>query len=158
MKKIIAAALAASVLVPAAASAQSAQEVRNGQREVRHDRAEVQRHARNGDYRNANAARQELREDQRELREDWRDYRRSNQQAFRQGRYEAPRGYRYAPVRFGVNLRSGFYSSRYWIADPYRYRLPNAQAGTRWVRYGNDVLLVNVRSGRVLRVYSNFFY
>jgi Ni/Co efflux regulator RcnB len=44
------------------------------------------------------------------------------------------------------------------IADPYRYRLPRATGPNRWVRYGNDVLLVNGRTGRVVTVYNSFFY
>ena len=51
-----------------------------------------------------------------------------------------------------------FYGQRYWIADPYRYRLPRLNGPQRWVRYGNDVLLIDIRSGRVLSVYDGFFW
>jgi Ni/Co efflux regulator RcnB len=42
--------------------------------------------------------------------------------------------------------------------DYNRYRLPRPIANQRWVRYGNDVVLVDVRSGRVVRTYNSFFF
>jgi Ni/Co efflux regulator RcnB len=56
-------------------------------------------------------------------------------------------GYRFDPV---------FYDRRYWI-DPYRYHLRPVAGWQRWVRYGPDILLVDIRNGRVLDVYSGFF-
>jgi len=158
MRKLILAAIATSALIPAVATAQT-RELERGRAEVRQGQAEVRRDLRRGDVQEAREDRQELREDRREYREDWKEYRKKHQSAFRRGAYQAPRGYRYTPVRAGVNLRPAFTSNRYWISDPYStYRLPRAQAGTRYVRYGNDVLLVNTRTGRVLRVYGGFFY
>lgn len=156
-KTLIIAAAAAATLVPTLASAQTA-ELRNGRNEIRQGQREVRQDMRRGDWQEAREDRQELREDKREYREDWREYRQRNQSVFRQGTWAAPRGYRYAPVRVGVNLNPAFYGNRYWINDPYRYRLPRASVGTRYVRYGNDVLLINARTGRVLQVYSRFFY
>ena len=159
MRKLILAALAATVISPVAASAQSAREVRQGQREVMRGEREVQRDLRRGDYREAREDYRELREDRRELREDWRDYRRSHRDTFRAGRYVGPRGYRYRPVVVGYRFSPSYYHSRYWITDPWRYRLPAAGGrNLRWIRYGNDVLLVNIRNGRVIRVYRDFFW
>ena len=158
MRKVLIAALAASVLTPAVASAQSAGEVRRQQEEVRQGREEVRRDVRRGDYREAREDRRELREDRRELREDWRDYRRNNRQAFRQGRYQGPRGYRHAPVTIGFRFAPTYYSQRYWISNPWHYRLPRPGYNQRWIRYGNDVILINVRNGRVLQVYRDFFW
>jgi Ni/Co efflux regulator RcnB len=157
MRKLILAALTATMLVPVAASAQTG-ELRRDRQEVQRDRAEVRQDMRRGDRQEAREDRQELREDQRELREDWQQYRRSHQSQYRQGRYTAPRGYAYRSVRVGSSLNPAFYNNRYWINDPYSYRLPRMSQGTRYVRYGNDALLINVRTGRVLRVYSGFFY
>ena len=157
MRKTFIALAAGLTLFPALASAQTA-ELRNGRQEIREGRAEVRRDLQRGDRQEAREDRQELREDRREYREDWREYRKKNQAAFRRGAYQAPRGYRYAPVRTGASLNPAFTARSYWISDPYAYRLPRAQTGTRYVRYGNDVLLVNARNGRVLRVYSGFFY
>ncbi|WNO54281.1 RcnB family protein [Stakelama saccharophila] len=44
------------------------------------------------------------------------------------------------------------------IADPGRYRLDYPGRWRRWVRHYDDVLLVDVRTGRVLRVYRDFFW
>ncbi|WP_296680121.1 RcnB family protein [Novosphingobium sp.] len=157
MRKFIAAAIAATVLVPVTASAQTA-ELRRDRHEVRQGQREVRQDLRRGDYREAREDRQEVREDRREYNEDWREYRSKHQSAFRKGAWSAPHGYRYSPVRVGVGLNPAFYAGRYTINDPYTYRLPRAAVGTRYVRYGNDVLLINARTGRVLRVYDRLFY
>lgn len=151
MRTLILAALAATALSPVAASAQSAREVRHDQREVRHDRQEVRQDMRRGDH-------QEAREDRRERNEDWRDYREHHRDTFRAGRYMGPRGFVYRAPVIGFRFDPVFYSSRYWIANPWTYRLPPAGYGTRWVRYGNDAVLVNMRTGRVVRVYRDFFW
>ncbi|MEO7247369.1 MAG: RcnB family protein [Novosphingobium sp.] len=158
MRKIILIAMAAAVSFPVAANAQSAGEVRRDHQEVHRDREQVRRDMRHGDYRRAEHDRQETREDRRELREDWRDYRNSHRDTFRGGSYQGPRGYRYRPVSNGFRLDLAYYDSRYWISDPLRYRLPLAGRGLRWIRYGNDVLLVNVRTGRVVQVNRAFFW
>lgn len=158
MSKFLLAALAATTIaLPSATMAQSAQEVREGEREVRQGQRDVRQAERRGDTERAAAARQEVREDRQELREDWRDYRRRNPATFRRGDYTPPRGRRYAPLRAGAQVRPEFYASRYWVNNPTVYRLPRPAAGMRYIRYGNDVLLINARTGRVARVYGNFF-
>jgi Ni/Co efflux regulator RcnB len=159
MRKLIVAALAASLLAPVgAASAQSAGEVRRSEREVMRSQQDLREARRYGDRDDVREARRELREDRRELREDWRDYRERNRDLYRAGRYYGPRGYRYRPVVVGYTFQPHYYASRYWIVDPYRYRLGPAGPNQRWIRYGNDVVLINIRSGRVLRVYRDFFW
>ncbi len=158
MKKILLAAVAVAVLTPTMASAQSAREVRQGQNEVRRDRAEVRHDVRQGNHNEAREGRQELREDRQELREDWRDYRKSHGNQFRRGAYQGPRGYSYRPVNVGFRFAPTYYSQRYWINNPGTYRLPRVGVSQRWVRYGNDAVLVNTRSGQVLRVYRSFFW
>ena len=67
--------------------------------------------------------------------------------------YVAPyHGWRYRPVTVGYQLRPAFYGSRYYITDYGAYRLRAPGHWQRWVRYGDDLLLVNVRTGRVLDV------
>jgi Ni/Co efflux regulator RcnB len=158
MRRILLAALAATALVPVGAQAQSAREVRHDQREVARDQAEVQRDLARGKYHEAREDQQELREDSRETRQDWRDYRQSHREVYRRGTYAGPRGFVYRPVTVGYRFAPGYYASRYWIADPWTYRLTRPAVNQRWVRYGNDVLLVNVRNGRVLQVYRDFFW
>lgn len=94
--------------------------------------------------------RQELRQDRRELRRDQRDMRR-NRVA-----YVAPyRGWAYRPVTVGYALRPAFWGDRYVVNDYGRYQLAAPRMNQRWVRYGDDLLLVNVRNGRVLQVIRN---
>lgn len=159
MRKLIVSALAAATLLPAgAASAQSPAEFRKDQRDVREQQQELRDAQRYGTRQDVREARHDVREARQEMREDWRDYRRDHRQVYTMPRYMAPRGYTYRTVRIGSALNPAFYGQRYWIADPYRYRLPRAVAGQRWIRYGNDVVLINARNGRVLQVYNGFFY
>jgi Ni/Co efflux regulator RcnB len=159
MRKLLVSALIGATLLPATgAVAQSYGEARRSQQEVRRERQDLRDAQRYGDRRDIREERAELRDARREARQDWRDYRRSNRQVYTLPRYYAPRGLAYRPVRTGVVLNRGFYGQRYLIADPYRYRLPRAYGPQRWVRYGNDVLLVNTRNGRVLDVIPGFFY
>ena len=158
MRKLILMAMAVAVSLPVVANAQSSGEVRRDRQELRHDREQIRRDLRRGDYRQAERDRQELREDRRETREDWRDYRNSHRNEFRGGAYQGPRGYRYRPITVGFHLDQSYYGSRYWINNPQRYRLPYAANGLRWIRYGNDVLLVNVRTGRVVQANRSFFW
>lgn len=70
--------------------------------------------------------------------------------------YAAPyRGWRYRAMRPGDRLRPGFYRARYTIVDPARYGLAPARGDRRWIRYGEDLLLVNVRTGQVVRAIPN---
>lgn len=131
MRKLILFAAMAAAAVPTASIAQQ-----TDRRELRHDRREVRQD------------RRELRRDQSELRRDRRDVRRSR------AAYVAPyRNWNYRPVTVGYQLRPAFYGSRYYITDygSYHLRAPHRR-WMRWIRYGDDLLLVNVRTGRVLDV------
>lgn len=95
----------------------------------------------------------------RDSRYDWQRYRYSNRNLFRPGRYYSPyRNYGYNRFTIGLTLGSGYYSNRYWINDPYQYRLPPAYPGTRWIRYYDDVLLVDLYTGQVIDVIHSFFW
>jgi len=92
-------------------------------------------------------------------RYDWRSHRQNNSSYYRPGRYYAPyRGHSYSRISIGFSLGSGYYGSRYWINDPWEYRLPAAYGTYRWVRYYDDVLLVDIRNGRVVDVIRDFFW
>ncbi len=161
MRKItlftLAAATLATTLAPAVASAQSARELHRDAREIRQDHREVRRDMARGDYREAREDRRELREDRREYREDWRDYRHAHADRFRGPAYVGPRGYAYRPVPVGYRFAPAYYGQRYWIADPAYYRLPPVGPRERWVRYGRDVVRVDIGTGRALQVYGSFF-
>lgn len=92
-------------------------------------------------------------------RYDWHGWRSRNRDLFRPGRYDAPqRGWTYSRPRIGVFLGAPFFSSRFHIGDPWRYRLPEAYGPYRWVRYYDDVLLVDLRTGEVVDVVYDFFW
>ena len=92
-------------------------------------------------------------------RYDWQRYRYSNRNQFRVGPYYSPyRNYGYNRFSIGGFLDSLFFDQRYWIGDPWQYRLPPAYPGTQWVRYYNDVILVDVYSGEVIDVIYDFFW
>jgi Ni/Co efflux regulator RcnB len=158
MRKLIMMALMAATALPATGAVAQTRELQRDRQEIREQRQDLRQAQRYGDRRDIREERRDVREARQEYREDWRDYRKRNGNLFRQGRYVAPRGVVYRPVRQGVNLNRAFYNQRYWISDPYRYRLPRVGPNQRWVRYGNDVLLVNIRNGRVLAVNSGFFW
>ena len=150
--------LMAAMAVPSVAPAQSLRQARESQRDVREERRELRQAQQYGDRRDVREERRDLREARREARQDWRDYRKSHRDAYRRPAYVGPRGYAYRPVGVGYRFQPHYYSSRYVIADPYRYRLPRPTGYNRWVRYGNDVVLVNIRTGRVLEVHNSFFW
>jgi Ni/Co efflux regulator RcnB len=91
-------------------------------------------------------------------RYDWRDYRNRNRARFHFGFYSDPFGWGYSPFSIGSRLWPSYYGSRYWISDPWQYRLPYAPPGTRWVRYWNDAVLVDTWNGQVVDVIRNFFW
>ena len=151
MRKLIIAGLMAATTLPVAAMAQSRAEVRESRRDVREERRELRDAQRYGDRRDIREEREELRDARRELREDRRDYRRAHSRGY--VRYQAPySGWSYRPVYQGYNLQPRFYTQRYY-APGYRVH-PNR----RWIRYGDDLLLVNIRNGRVLQVRRNYFW
>lgn len=92
-------------------------------------------------------------------RYDWRRYRDRYRDRYRY-HYHAPRGWSYGYTRFsiGITLWSGLYSNSYWIDDPYYYRLPAVYGPLRWVRYYDDALLVDIRTGYVVDVIYDFFW
>jgi len=160
-----------ALLVASPSLAQSRSEVRESRRDVVEERQELNDANRSGDPREVRresrdywSARDEYRDDRADYREreayregrrdyrgrdDYRDYRNTHARS----RYVAPyRGWHYHAVNPGYQLRGGFYGSRYAIANPHYYGLRPTRSHHRWVRYGNDLLLVNVRNGRVLQV------
>jgi len=134
MRKLILLGLLAATAIPGVANAQSMGEVRHDRREIREDR-------------------RELRNDRRDMRHDRRDWRSDHRAA-----YAAPYGgWRYRPVTVGYQLRPAFWGDRYVYNDYGRWNLNAPRMNQRWVRYGDDLLLVNTRNGRVLRVMRNRF-
>jgi hypothetical protein len=95
----------------------------------------------------------------RDNRYDWQRYRDRNRSVYHIGGYYAPyRGYAYRRLSIGFTLGSMFYGNNYWLDDPWQYRLPPVYGAYRWVRYYDDVLLVDTYSGEVVDVIYDFFW
>jgi Ni/Co efflux regulator RcnB len=128
MRKLILIALMAATIVPSVAEGRR-RPLANDRRELRQDRREI-------------------REDRRDLREDRRDLRQDR----RRVAYAAPyRGWAYRPLTRGYQLRPVFWGPSYLI-DYTLYSLTAPRGEERWIRYGDDLVLVNIRTGRVLDV------
>ena len=71
--------------------------------------------------------------------------------------YRYPRGYGYRRWRVGLLLPSIFLSQAYYYDNYYNAGFGSAPRGYRWVRYGPDLLLVNLRTRRIADVIYNVF-
>lgn len=173
MRKLITAALLAAVAmpvaaIPTAASAQSNRELRKDRQDIQKERRQLQQAQRYGTQRDVRREQRDLREARREYREDLRDRNRSwrnddwranrnhNRRLYSRGHWNAP--FRYNSFRPGLRIGVNFYSPRYRIADPWRYHLPRPGYNQAWVRHYDDLLLVDMRRGIVLRVIRNFYW
>lgn len=87
-------------------------------------------------------------------------YRIQNRNIYHLPRYYAPPGWGYGYRRFsiGFTLNSFLYDQDYWIDDADYYRLPPAYGPYRWVRYYNDALLVDIRTGYVVDTVYDIFW
>ena len=169
MRKLITGLLIAATALPMAAvpaAAQSRAELRDDRREIREEQRELRDARRWGSGRDVREERRDVRDARREYRDDlrdrrwgnddWRRYRQSNRGLYARGNWRAP--FRYQHFRQGVRIQPAYYGSRYVISDPWRYRLPRIGGYQRWVRHYDDLLLVDVRRGNVLRVIPNFYW
>ena len=73
--------------------------------------------------------------------------------------YAAPhRNWSYRRVRVGYRLRPEYYAPRYVISNYGYYGLRAPGRYLRWVQYGPDLRLVDIRYGRVVEVIPGRFY
>lgn len=127
------AAVAVSTLAPTAASAQSRGEIRRDRQEVREEQRDLARAYRSGDRDRIRDERDDVRDARREYREDLRDR------------------HHYADWR-------RFQPGRSWRAQHgQRWHLAPPAYGQRYVQRRHDLLLVNVRTGRTVRVFHGYF-
>lgn len=150
-KFLIAAAVAAT-LSPMAAQAQT-RELNRDRADIREEQRELRQAKRYGDRGDIREERRDVREAKREYREDRRDWRDDRHRA---ARFDAP--FRYRSFNNGVRISAGYYAPRYYVNNYGAYRLPAPHRNQRYVRHYNDLLLVNVRSGHVVRVHRNYFW
>ena len=95
----------------------------------------------------------------RDNRYNWYGYRSQHRDLYRAGRYYSPyRNWSYSRLSIGFFLEPLFYGNNYWINDPWQYRLPEVYGPYRWVRYYDDVLLVDIYTGEVVDVIYDFFW
>jgi Ni/Co efflux regulator RcnB len=149
MRTIFLGAMMATLVVPAAATAQTG-EIRKDERKLDKQNEQLQSAVESGNLRDIEKHARGARKAGQELREDRDDFARKH--------YVAPYGsWSYTAHTPGATLRSRFYGSSYAVAHPDGYGLHKAMRNERWVRYGDDLVLVNVRSGRVLEVAAGRF-
>jgi len=91
-------------------------------------------------------------------RYNWRDYRSRHRHIYRLPRYESRYGYSYRRWYPGYRWDPWFYSSTFWISDPWYYRLPPAYGPYRWVRYHDDAVLVDIETGEIIDIIYDFFW
>jgi Ni/Co efflux regulator RcnB len=91
-------------------------------------------------------------------RYDWRRWRDRHRSNFHLGVYLDPFGWGYRRYNVGWRLWPSFYSSNYWLNDPYSYRLPYAPWPYKWIRYYDDAILVDTMTGQVADVIYDFFW
>ena len=144
MKTLMLASLAALVLVPPTAMAQPAggphhdrQDIRSAQRDVRDARRDVR------------DARQDVRDARQDYRRDVRAYNRAHPWR------SAP--FRYKRFTAGARIQPVYYGNQYAVRDYQRFHWSRPGANQRWVRHYDDALLVNTRTGRVVKVIYNAF-
>jgi hypothetical protein len=128
-------------------------------RDPRRDEQSSQSWRNTNDWRRGDAGRQWSRDWRQDRRYDWNSYRTSNRELYRMAPYYAPyRDYSYRRLSLGSVLQSLFFGQRYWINDPWQYRLPAVYGPYRWVRYYDDAVLVDIYSGQVVDVINRFFW
>ena len=148
MKKVLTAAIAATLAVGSmglatTASAQSRGYNTQNRYEQRYERQE----------------RREDRQDRREARQNQRAWARwqQAQRRYNAGRYYAPRGYAVRTWSYGQRMPAYYRSSAYVISDYGRYGLRAPPRGYQYVRSGNDVVLAAVAGGLITAVIAGLF-
>jgi Ni/Co efflux regulator RcnB len=72
--------------------------------------------------------------------------------------YRYPPGFAYRRWAAGAILPSVFLSSAYFYDNYPALGLAPPPPGYQWVRYGSDLLLVNIATGRIIDVVDGAFY
>ncbi|MDI1326672.1 MAG: RcnB family protein [Brevundimonas sp.] len=170
MKKLLTAAIAATLAMSSLGVASAAEAQSRGQhehrqnghddrRDDRNDRREDRREDRRDDRNDRREWRQEAREDRRDARQQQRAYARWQraERRYSAGRYQAPRGYQTRPWAYGQSMPSSYRSSQYVVNDYGRYGLRAPPRGYQYVRSGNDVILSNSNNGLIAAVIASLF-
>ncbi len=166
MKKILTAAIAATLAMSSLGVASAAEAQSRGHQEQRQDRRDDRRDDRNDrqddrrdDRNDRREWRQDAREDRREARQDQRAYAQwqRSERRYNAGRYQAPRGYQTRQWAYGQSMPSSYRSNQYVVNDYSRYGLRAPPRGYQYVRSGHDVVLSNSNSGLIAAVIASLF-
>jgi hypothetical protein len=79
-------------------------------------------------------------------------------QRYRYGYYNPPIGFYAHSWAFGEILPRAWYGSDYLLEDWWNYGLPYPPPGYDWVRVGDDALLIDNYTGRVVQVVRDIFW
>jgi Ni/Co efflux regulator RcnB len=154
--KLLIGTLMAAMLVPAGAASAQTRELRNDRQDIREAQYDVRNAQRSGNRDDVRDARRDVRETRQEYREDWREYRNNNRALYRAPTFNAPFRYQRFAANNAINAR--YWAPRYQVSNVARWHLPAAGRSQAYVRHYNDLLLVNTHTGRVIRVYNNFYW
>ena len=77
---------------------------------------------------------------------------------FHVGAYRAPYGFYARAWAFGDFLPRGWFAASYFIGDFVDYDLPYPPPGFEWVRVGDDAIMVDQYTGRVVQVVRGIFW
>jgi len=157
MKKILTAALAATLVMGSLGVASAAEAQSRGQ--DRYEQRQDRRDDRRDDRNDRREYRQDSRDDRREYRQDQRAYGRWQQaeRRYSAGRYAPPRGYQTRQWAYGQRMPSYYRSNSYVVQDYGRYGLRAPPRGYQYVRSGNDVVLAAVAGGLITAVIAGLF-
>jgi Ni/Co efflux regulator RcnB len=72
--------------------------------------------------------------------------------------YRAPYGFYARSWGFGDFLPRGWFGQSYWIGDFIDYDLPYPPPGFEWVRVGDDAIMVDQYTGRIVQVVRGIFW
>ncbi|HWQ85269.1 RcnB family protein [Brevundimonas sp.] len=151
MKKILTAAIAATLAMSSIGAASAAEAQSRGHHE----------HRQNGhdDRSERREWRQDSREDRRDARQQRRAYARWQraERRYSAGRYQAPRGHQTRQWAYGQSMPSSYRSDQYVVDDYSRYGLRAPPRGYQYVRSGNDMVLSNSNNGLVAAVIASLF-
>lgn len=178
MKKILTAAIAATLALSSLGVASAAEAQSRGGYDQRHDdrrddrrdhRADRhddrrdhrgdRRHHRREERADRREWRQDYRDDRREYRQDQRAYARwqQSQRRYNAGRYYAPRGYQQRDWSYGQRMPSYYRSNQYVVSNYSHYGLRAPPRGYHYVRSGNDVVLSDIAGGLITAVIAGLF-
>ena len=160
MKKILTAAIAATLAMSSLGVASAAEAQSRGDRyEQRQDRRDDRRDARRDAREDRREWRQDNRADRREARQQQRAYARwqQSQRRYNAGRYYAPRGYQTRSWSYGQRMPSYYRSNQYVVNDYGRYGLRQPPRGYQYVRSGNDVVMTAIATGLITAVIAGMF-